>query len=128
MQNLKSLRQDKTRKFARRKIKVNSAIKAIAPDFRVVINKTNKYMKAQVLDQDGKVVACMVDKGMKGVLLKTGGTLVTKVQSSAMAGEKLAALLKEKGIKKATYDRNGHLYHGRVQAMADGLRKGGIQI
>jgi len=72
MQNLKSLRQDKTRKFARRKIKVNSAIKAIAPDFRVVINKTNKYMKAQVLDQDGKVVACMVDKGMKGVLLKTG--------------------------------------------------------
>ena len=128
MQNLKSLRQDKTRKFARRKIKVNSAIKAIAPDFRVVINKTNKYMKAQVLDQDGKVVACMIDKDQKGALLKTGWTPVTKVQSSEMAWEKLAALLKEKGIKKATYDRNGHLYHGRVQAMADGLRKGGIQI
>jgi len=41
---------------------------------------------------------------------------------------RVAHFLKEKGIKKATYDRNGHLYHGRVQAMADGLRKGGIQI
>ena len=119
MQNLKSLKQDKDRKFARRKFKVNSAIKAIAPDFRVVINKTNKYMKAQVLDINGNVVACMVDKALKAP---------NKVQRAEAAGEKLAGLLKEKGIKKATYDRNGHLYHGRVQAMADGLRKGGIQI
>ena len=119
MQNLKSLKQDKARKFARRKFKVNSAIKAIAPDFRVVVNKTNRYMKAQVLDINGNVVACIVDKTEKAP---------NKVQRAVAAGEKLAGFLKEKGIKKATYDRNGYLYHGRVQAMADGLRKGGIQI
>ena len=119
MQNLKSLKQDKDRKFARRKFKVNSAIKAIAPDFRVVINKTNKYMKAQVLDITWKVVACIVDKAEKAP---------NKVQRAEAAGQKLAGLLIAKGIKKATYDRNGHLYHGRVQAMADWLRKGGIQI
>lgn len=119
MQNLKSQKQEKTRKFARRKIKVNSAIKAIAPDFRVVINKTNKYMKAQVLDITGKVVAHMIDKDLKAP---------NKVERALAAGEKLAGLLKEKGIEKATYDRNGYLYHGRVKAMADGIRKGGIQI
>jgi large subunit ribosomal protein L18 len=118
MQNLKSLKQDKTRKLARRKFKVNSAIKAIGPDFRVVVNKTNKYVKAQVLDKDGKVIAHVTDKGEKG----------TKVESAQKAGEKLASLLKEKGVTKATYDRNGHLYHGRIQAMADGLRKGGVEI
>lgn len=120
MQNLKSQKQDKTRKFARRRFKVNSAIKAIDPDFRVVVNKTNKYMKAQVLDRDWKVLACIVDKDIK----KTA----TKVQKAEAAWEKLAVLLKEKWVKKATYDRNGYLYHGRVKSMADWLRKWGIQI
>ena len=87
MQNLKSLKQDKDRKFARRKFKVNSAIKAIAPDFRVVINKTNKYMKAQVLDINGNVVAHIIDKGVQAP---------NKVQRAEAAGEKLAGLLKTK--------------------------------
>jgi large subunit ribosomal protein L18 len=51
-----------------------------------------------------------------------------KVQRAEAAGEKLAVLLKGKWISKATYDRNGYLYHGRVKAMADGMRKWGIQI
>lgn len=89
------------------------------PDFRVIVNKTNKYMKAQVLDAQGKVIACIIDKDMKAV---------NKVQRAEAAGEKLAGMLKEKDIVKATFDRNGHLYHGRVKAMADGLRKWGISL
>jgi len=109
MQNLKSQKQDKDRKLARRKFKVNSAIKAATPDFRVVVNKTNKYMKAQVLDTEGKVLASITDKNEKG----------TKVESAQKAGEKLAEMMKKAGASKAAYDRNGHFYHGRVKAMAD---------
>jgi large subunit ribosomal protein L18 len=52
----------------------------------------------------------------------------TKTERAALAGEKLAGLMQTKGIQKAAFDRNGHLYHGRVKAMADGLRKGGIAL
>lgn len=76
-------------------------------------------MKAQVLDTEGKVVASIVDKAMKAP---------NKTERSAMAGETLAGLLKGKWVEKVTFDRNGYLYHGRVKAMADGLRKGGIQM
>ncbi|MBU1758853.1 hypothetical protein KKG31_07125 [Patescibacteria group bacterium] len=71
----------------RRKIRVGTRIKSTCPDFRVIINKTNKYMKAQVLDTEGKVVASIVDKAMKAP---------NKTERSAMAGETLAGLLKGK--------------------------------
>lgn len=119
MQNLKSKKPDKVRKFLRRKFKVNTTIKALIPNFRVIINKTNKYMKAQVLDKEGKVVAFIVDKNEKAP---------NKVERSMAAGEKLAQLLKDKGITKVTFDRNGYLYHGRVKAMADWLRKWGTEV
>lgn len=61
----------------------------------------------------------MSDKGAIGV---------TKSERAANAGELFAATLKEKGVEKITFDRNGYLYHGRIKAFADGLRKGGIQF
>ncbi len=87
MQNLKSQANDKLRTYVRRKIKVGAKIKATYPDFRVVVNKTNKYIKAQVLDAEGKVVASVIDKAMKAP---------NKTERSAMAGETLAGLLKKK--------------------------------
>lgn len=57
-----------------------------------------------------------------------GATGATKSERAANAGELFAATLKEKGVEKITFDRNGYLYHGRIKAFADGLRKGGIQF
>lgn len=119
MQNLKKVKGNKLVKFERRKIKVNAKIKATQPDFRVVINKSNLYIKAQVLDAAGNVVLHISDKGMKGA---------TKTERAELAGQKLAEQMAEKKISKAAFDRNGNLYHGRVKAMADGLRKGGMTI
>jgi ribosomal protein L18 len=50
MQNLKSQAKDKVRKFARRKIRINTQIKAVNPDYRVIVNRSNMYVTAQVLD------------------------------------------------------------------------------
>lgn len=52
----------------------------------------------------------------------------TKVQRAELAGKALAELMKKQSISKATFDRNGNRYHGRIQAFAEGLRAGGIQI
>ena len=119
MQNLKREKGQKAIRFSRRKIKVNAKIKAVLPEFRVVVNKTNLYVNAQVIDLSGNVLACISDKGISAP---------TKTERAEMAGQKLAELMKAKGIAKAAFDRNGHLYHGRVKAVAEGLRKGGIAL
>jgi len=51
-----------------------------------------------------------------------------KSASATQIGETLATLCKEKGITKVVFDRNGYIYHGRVRALADGARKGGLEF
>ena len=119
MQNLKKVKGPKAITFSQRKKKTNSKIKATHPEYRVIASKSNMYTGAQVVDATGHVVACVSDKGIKAT---------TKVQRAELAGQQLAESMKKKGVSKAAFDRNGHLYHGRVQALADGLRKGGITV
>lgn len=108
-----------TRKFFARKKRVNAKIKATYPAFRIIVDKSNKYIKAQVIDANGKVMCHICDKDVKGT---------TKTDSATKAGEALAALMKKQGIEKAAFDRNGELYHGRVKALADWIRTWGIAI
>ena len=119
MQNLKKQKDKVAIKLLRRKVKVNAQIKATSPDFRVLVTKSNLYIKAQVIAQWGNIIAHITDKTMKGA---------TKVQRAELAGKALAELMKKQSIAKAAFDRNGNRYHGRVKAFADGLRAGGIQI
>ena len=119
MSYLKNKLQDKIRKYLRRKNKVNSKIKSLNPDYRLLVERSNLYVKAQVLDANGNVVAVCTDKVATGT---------TKTERAASAGEAFAAVLKEKNVSSLTFDRNGFLYHGRIKAFADGLRKGGIQF
>ena len=119
MSYLKNKLQDKIRKYLRRKNKVNSKIKSLNPDYRLLVERSNLYVKAQVLDAMGNVVAVCSDKSATGA---------TKTERAANAGENLAVVLKEKNVSSLTFDRNGYLYHGRIKAFADGLRKGGIQF
>ena len=119
MSYLKNKLQDKIRKYLRRKNKVNSKIKSLNPDYRLLVERSNLYVKAQVLDANGNVVAVCTDKAAAGT---------TKTERAASAGEAFAAVLKEKNVSSLTFDRNGFLYHGRIKAFADGLRKGGIQF
>ena len=113
MSYLKNKLQDKIRKYLRRKNKVNSKIKSLNPDYRLLVERSNLYVKAQVLD------AVCSDKSATGA---------TKTERAANAGENFAVVLKEKNVSSLTFDRNGYLYHGRIKAFADGLRKGGIQF
>ena len=64
------------------------------------------------------------DKGKK----KEKKALTAKLKVAEQVGQTIAAACLEKGIKKVVFDRNGYLYHGRVKAFADSVRKGGVSF
>lgn len=83
-------------------------------------------MYAQLIDDAAEKTLCAVsDAGMKLALEKDKPR---KVQQALAAGKALAEKAKAKGITKVVFDRSGYAYHGRVQAVADGARAGGLQF
>jgi ribosomal protein L18 len=66
MSYLKNKLQEKLRRYMRRKHRVNETIKAQNPEYRLLVERSNLYVKAQVLGRDGKVIASTTDKGAKG--------------------------------------------------------------
>jgi len=114
MSYLKNKLLEKQRKYLRRKQRVNTQIKLAEPEYRAVVTRSNWYVKVDLFTRDGKTVASCSDKGVKGA---------TKTERAENAGIAFAQTLKSKKIDKVTFDRNGYLYHGRIKAFAEGLRK-----
>lgn len=108
-----------TEKYLRKKHRINTAVKCTATQPRVIVSKSNAYIMAQVIDLDGKVVATIWDKKSEWK---------TKTERSFSAGKELAKVIKKLKIEGVAFDRNGYLYHGRVKALADGLRDGWIAL
>lgn len=119
MEFLKNKLKNKERKYQRRKFKTNSQTKATNCWIRLLINRTNMYIWAQVLWTDGKVLLDMNDKKI---------SWDTKSARAEALWVEVAKVLKEKGIEQITFDRNGFLYHWRVKSVAEWLRKWGIKL
>jgi len=93
---------------------------------RLVVHRSLKNISGQVIDDaTGKVLFSLStnDKLTKQKFAKAGN-----VKSSEMFGELFAKAAKEKGFSKVIFDRAGYLYHGRIKAFADSLRKGGMEF
>lgn len=119
MQNLKPTTKGKLASFLRRKNRVNVIIKWQHPDFRIVVNRSNRYIKAQLLDKTGNVIGFACDKELKWD---------NKSQKAHQAWLELAKIIKDKKIEKVVFDRNWYLYHGRVKSFVEGLREGWIAL
>ena len=90
---------------------------AVAP--RLAVFRSTKYMYAQLIDDAKEVTICAAtDAAYKGK--------DTKSERAKKVGEEIAKKAKEAGITKAVFDRGGFPYHGRVKAVADGAREGGL--
>lgn len=91
---------------------------------RLSVFRSSKHIYAQIID-DAKGVtlaaASSVDKGFKS---KKG----TDQEAAKMVGAMLAERAKKSGIDKVVFDRGGYLYHGRVKALAEGAREGGLSF
>lgn len=89
---------------------------------RLLVFRSLKYTYAHIIDdQTHKVLFGVNEKTMKG--LKG-----TKTKRAKEVGKALAKKAVEKGISACVFDRRGYKYHGRVKAVADGAREGGLQL
>jgi large subunit ribosomal protein L18 len=113
-------RRSRTRRHARLRKKVSGT--PARP--RLVVNRSSRHMVAQLVDD------------VAGHTLAAASTLETDVRAfegdkkakAAKVGELLAARAREAGVTAVVFDRGGYLYHGRIAALADAAREGGLEF
>jgi large subunit ribosomal protein L18 len=108
---------------ARRHRRVRGKVFGTAERPRLVVFRSNRGIEAQLVDDlAAKTVAAAswlaLPKKFKG----------SKTEQAAEVGKLLAAAAKKAGVEAAVFDRAGYLYHGRVKALADGAREGGLSF
>jgi large subunit ribosomal protein L18 len=111
--------------FDRRRRRVRSALCARASGKpRLSVHRSGRHIYAQVIDDTAGTTlaaASTLDKELKG---KTGATR----QGAAAVGKTLAERAKKAGVSKVVFDRGAFLFHGRVKALADAAREGGLEF
>src|SRR5262245_32173330 len=111
----------------RRTAKVRRRIKRAAGErARLSVFRSSKHIYAQVIDDvkgETLVAASSIEKDMRGKL-KTGAN----VEAAKAVGKLVAERAGAKGIKDVVFDRGGYLYHGRVKALAEAAREGGLKF
>jgi large subunit ribosomal protein L18 len=127
-QRLKKIRQLRRRNHVRKNIVGN------AERPRLTVHRSSKHISVQLIDDlRGLTLASAstteetVQKAIQEVSKKPasyGGN----INAAKVVGKKIAEVAKEKGIKKAAFDRGHYRYHGRVKALADAAREGGLQF
>ena len=107
---------------ARRHRRIRGKIFGTAERPRLVVFRSNKGISAQLIDDDaGKTLA-----GASWVGLKSFSG--NKTAQATEVGKALAASAKDAGVEMCVFDRGGYLYHGRVKALAEGAREGGLKF
>ena len=112
--------------WLKKRLRIKSKLKtAMHP--RLVVYRSNKNIYGQLIDDSNCVTivsSSTIDKELKDKILKVEG----KIKKSKLVGMSLGQKLKDKKIKKIIFDRNGYKYHGRVKALAEGVRESGINF
>jgi large subunit ribosomal protein L18 len=93
---------------------------------RLTVFRSSKHIYAQIIDDTKGVTlaaASSLDTDLKGSL-KSGGN----VGAAKEVGKLIAERAKKAGIKSVVFDRGGHIYHGRIKALADAAREGGLDF
>jgi large subunit ribosomal protein L18 len=104
----------------RRRRRIRGKVAGTAERPRLAVFRSNAGISAQLIDdQAGKTLAAAGWHGLKSFK-------GSKTDQAKEVGKQLAANAKSAGIKTCIFDRGGYLYHGRVKALADGAREGGL--
>ncbi len=114
----KTTRRQNIRHRIRRKISGN------AQQPRLSVFRSNTDIYVQLIDDDNAVTLAAASSRDKDIVAQAG----TKGEKSKLVGQAIARKAKDLGIEKVVFDRGGNLYHGRVKAVADGAREGGLDF
>ena len=95
---------------------------------RLSVFRSNKKIYGQIIDdQKQKTLVATSDKDIK-LAEKKASSKLTKKEKAVLVGEALAKYALKKGIKQVSFDRGRRPYHGRIKALAEGARKGGLDF
>lgn len=115
------------KKQQRRARRVRTRLKSLAKDrLRLSVSRSHKNMSAQIIDDSKGITlasASTLEKALREKI-KTGGNIV----AASEVGKLLAERAKSAGIEKVIFDRGGFVFHGRVKALADAAREGGLSF
>jgi large subunit ribosomal protein L18 len=102
--------------------RIRAKIAGTAQKPRLSVFRSNKDIYVQLIDDDAAVTLASASSRDKDVAAQAG----TKSDKSKLVGQAIARKAKELGIETIVFDRGGNLYHGRVKAVAEGAREGGL--
>lgn len=104
---------------ARRHLRVRKRVNGTTERPRLVVFRSLKHIYAQLVDDvTQRTLMTATDSGLSG----------KKTEKAAEVGKRIAQKAKEAGVTRVVFDRGGYLYHGRVKAVADGAREGGLEF
>jgi large subunit ribosomal protein L18 len=112
--------------IARKKIhyRIRKRVSGVAAKPRMSVYRSNSDIYVQLIDDvNGHTLAAASSRDKDIVAQK-----VTKIEKSKLVGAAIALKAKDLGIEKVVFDRGGFLYHGRIKAVADGAREGGLNF
>lgn len=113
--------EDKMKTYQRRKNETNVRAKKSSRSYRFIVNRSNKYNYGQIIDGEWKTIVMASDR-------KKDWAEKTKKERAKQLGIDMAKKAQEKWVIEVVFDRNWYLYHGRVAAIAEWLREGGLVV
>ncbi len=117
---MKMKRRDRRLKSVRNRLSKNG------PQVRLSVHRSVKHMFAQVVDDVAGTTVCAAGTTAKRFATDLAGK--TKTEQAQFLGGEIARLAKEKGVEKVVFDRGYSKYHGRVKALAEAAREGGLRF
>ncbi len=118
-------KKDKRKKRYRRHKRIRGKVIGTSEVPRLCVFRSNNHIYAQLIDdQRGVVISAASDKEIK----KDKGSKKGKTELAFETGKLIAQKAKKKKIERIVFDRAGYKYHGRVKALAEGARKGGLRF
>lgn len=117
-----SQQNKKYRDRLKRKKRIRKKVEGTEARPRLSVYRSAKHIYAQVIDDESGKTLASVNSFNKGAAGRAG------IDTCSELGKKLAEVCKSKNIGSVVFDKNGYAYHGRVKALADGAREGGLEF
>jgi large subunit ribosomal protein L18 len=105
-------------------VRIRKRLRGASERPRLNIFRSLKHIYAQIIDDRSGRTLCSASSAEKGCGIPSGGN----VAGAKEVGKRIAQRAKEAGISKVVFDRGGYLYHGRVKALAEAAREGGLEF
>ena len=111
--------------FLRREIRTRVKVRGTTSRPRLTVYKSNKYISAQIIDDEKGITIASVSEKQLGKLGELGKDGTAKAKE---IGKMLAEKTLKVKVKKVVFDKGGYAYHGKIKAIADGAREGGLEF